>query len=265
LTTATLPEPRNAHAALLPPAFSDDALALRFTEAHHLGLRYVAVWGRWLIWDGTCWRFDETLRVFSWVRKVCRAASRECNKPKIAGTLASAKTVAAVERLARADRHHAATIEQWDSDPWLLNTLAGIIDLHTGKMRPQYADDYVTKITGVAPDATCSITEWLRFLDRIMAGDTELIAFLQRLVGYGLTGSTQEHALAFLYGTGSNGKTTFLNAITGCAGDYHRTAPIETFTASNSDRHPTDLAGLRGARLVTAIETEKDGGGPKAR
>ena len=80
---------------------------------------------------------------------------------------------------------------------------------------------------------------------------------MQRLAGYALTGRTSEHALAFLYGTGANGKTTFLNAITGCAGDYHRTAPIETFTASNSDRHPTDLAGLRGARLVTAIETEE--------
>jgi putative DNA primase/helicase len=72
-----------------------------------------------------------------------------------------------------------------------------------------------------------------------------------------LTGSTQEHALFFLYGLGANGKTTFLNAITACTGDYHRTAPIETFTASSVDRHPTDLAGLRGARLVTAIETEE--------
>jgi putative DNA primase/helicase len=80
---------------------------------------------------------------------------------------------------------------------------------------------------------------------------------MQRLTGYALTGATSEHALAFLYGTGANGKSTFLNAITGCAGDYHRAAPIETFTASNADRHPTDLAGLRGARLVTAIETEE--------
>jgi putative DNA primase/helicase len=78
-----------------------------------------------------------------------------------------------------------------------------------------------------------------------------------RMTGYALTGSTREHALAFLYGTGANGKSTFLNAVTGAAGDYHRTAPIETFTATNSERHPTDLAGLRGARLVTAVETEE--------
>jgi putative DNA primase/helicase len=77
------------------------------------------------------------------------------------------------------------------------------------------------------------------------------------MAGYSLTGSTEEHALFFLYGLGANGKSTFLNAITAAAGDYHRTTPIETFTASNHDRHPTELAALRGARLVTATETEE--------
>ena len=77
------------------------------------------------------------------------------------------------------------------------------------------------------------------------------------MCGYALTGATSEHALFFLYGRGANGKSTFVNAVAGILGDYHRTAPIETFTASISDRHPTDLAGLRGARLVTATETEE--------
>jgi putative DNA primase/helicase len=109
----------------------------------------------------------------------------------------------------------------------------------------------------IEPCLPYPIPTWRAFLHRVTGGDPELIAFLQRLAGYALTGSTREHALAFLYGTGANGKTTFLDAITGCAGDYHRTAPIETFTASSTDRHPTDLAGLRGARLVTAVETEE--------
>jgi putative DNA primase/helicase len=77
------------------------------------------------------------------------------------------------------------------------------------------------------------------------------------LCGYCLTGETREHTLAFLWGTGANGKSKFIEAISGCVGEYHRAAPIETFTASSSDRHPTDLAGLRGARLVTAVETEE--------
>jgi len=90
-----------------------------------------------------------------------------------------------------------------------------------------------------------------------MGGNPDLVAFLQRLAGYALTGLTLEHALFFLFGTGANGKTTFITTITGCAGDYHRTAPIETFTDCRTERHPTDLAGLRGARLVTAVETEE--------
>ena len=86
----------------------------------------------------------------------------------------------------------------------------------------------------------------------------ELISFLQRTAGYSLTGMTNEHALLFCYGTGASGRTTFLNALNSCVGDYHRTAPIETFTDSNSERHPTELAGLPSARMVTAVETEEE-------
>jgi putative DNA primase/helicase len=95
------------------------------------------------------------------------------------------------------------------------------------------------------------------FLSRITGNDRALIEFLQRVAGYGLSGLTIEHAMFFFFGTGANGKTTFLNAITSCAGDYHRSAPIETFTESKNERHPTELAGLRGARLVTAVETSE--------
>jgi putative DNA primase/helicase len=239
-----------------PPAFTDEALALRFAELHATDLRYVAAWGRWLHFDGTCWRFDETLLAFNHARKICRQAAAECHG-KARKALASAKTVAAVERLAKADRRLAATVEQWDADPWALNTPLGILDLQTGNLRPHQADDYVTKATGIAPDASCQTPLWDKFLKRVMGGDAELITFLQRVTGYALTGLTREHALFFLYGRGANGKTTFLGAIIACAGDYHRSAPIETFTAATGERHPTDLAGLRGARLVTAIETEE--------
>jgi putative DNA primase/helicase len=242
---------------LIPPTFSDEALALRFAERHHDDLRYVAAWSRWLIWNGEHWQFDDTLKAFDLARWICRTSAAECNKAKIANNIASAKTVAAVERLAKADRRLAATIEQWDADPWLLNTPEGAVDLRTGACRLHVAGDYMTKITTVSPDRNCDIQNWLAFLDRISGGDAELVNFLQRVAGYSLTGVTREHAMFFLYGTGANGKTTFLNAITGALGDYCRNAPIETFTATQSERHPTDLAGLRGARLVTAVETEE--------
>ncbi|WP_048863261.1 phage/plasmid primase, P4 family, partial [Acidisphaera rubrifaciens] len=87
--------------------------------------------------------------------------------------------------------------------------------------------------------------------------DADLVRFLQRAAGYALTGSTREHALFFGYGTGGNGKGVFLNTLAGIFGDYATIAPMETFAATQTDRHPTELAMLRGARLVTAQETEQ--------
>jgi putative DNA primase/helicase len=188
-------------------------------------------------------------------REVCREAATECSEPRIAAAIASAKTVAAVEKLAKADPRHAATTEQWDANPWLLNTPGGVVDLRTGQLRPHKADDYMTKMTTVAPGGDCPL--WLSFLDKITAGDRELQNYLQRMAGYCLTGSTREHTLFFGFGTGANGKSTFANTISGMLGDYAVTAPMTTFTASNSDRHPTELAMLRGARLVIAQETEE--------
>jgi putative DNA primase/helicase len=113
----------------------------------------------------------------------------------------------------------------------------------------------MTKITAVGPRGDCP--RFLAFLNRITGGDAALVSYLQRVLGYALTGVTREHALFFAYGTGANGKSVLLSTVAGILGEYHRTAPIETFVASNGDRHPTDLAGLRGARLVTATETEE--------
>ena len=225
----------------------EDNLALAFAEGHAGNLRYVAAWGRWLTWDETRWILDDTLHTYDRVRGLCREVSAK----------ASAQLVAAVERLARSDRRIAATADQWDAGPWLLNTPGGVIDLQTGSLCPHTPSDYMTKITTVAPDGNCPTPTWEAFLDRVTGGDADLVGFLQRMSGYALTGTTQEHALFFLHGTGANGKSTFINAVTAVAGDYHKAAPIETFTASQNERHPTDLAGLRGARLVTSVETEE--------
>jgi putative DNA primase/helicase len=168
--------------------------------------------------------------------------------------LASKLTVAAVERLTQFDRRHAAVAEQWDSDPWLLNTPEGTVDLRTGKMHGHRREQYISKSTAAGPAGECDL--WCRFLDRITNSDADLQSFLQRMIGYCLTGINSEHALFFMYGTGANGKSVFLTSIAGLLGDYAKTAPVSILTASNSEQHPTDLAGLRGFRFVTAIETE---------
>jgi putative DNA primase/helicase len=240
----------------LPPRFSEEALALRFSQVYAIDWRYVSRWGRWMHWDGMRWIEDDTLRVLDLMRGVCRGASAECsNREKSAAArLASKATSAAIEALARADRRHAATIKQWDNDPWLLNTPAGTLDLRIGQIREHRREDYITKMTIAGPGGDCPL--WLAFIDRVTGGDLALQSFLQRMVGYLLTGSTREHALFFLYGTGANGKSVFLSTISELLGDYARTAPVSTFIATRTDQHPTDLAGLRGARLVTVIETE---------
>jgi putative DNA primase/helicase len=236
------------------PEFADDALALKFTARYGADLRYTAQWGRWSIWDGRIWKSDSTLAVFDLARQICRFESSVCPNERMASRVASAATVAAVERLARADRRHAATVDQWDAGPWLLNTPGGVVELQSGRLTPAARENYMTKITAVAPAGSCPL--WLRFLSRITNGNQDLQDFMQRICGYALTGTTREHALFFLYGTGANGKSVFLNTVAGVLGDYAKTSPVNTFIDAKIERHPTDLASLQGARLVTAIETE---------
>jgi putative DNA primase/helicase len=242
----------------LPPQFSEEALALRFSRQYSGDLRYVSAWDRWLCWNGGQWHQDTTLEVLDRVRELSRRASAECgstqDKVKVAVRLASSASVAAIERLARADRRHAATVEQWDRDPWLLNTPQGIVDLRTGKIQEHHPEHYLTKTTAAGPGGDCPI--WLKFLARITDGNIELQSFLQRIVGYCLTGVTREHALFFFFGSGANGKSVFTSVIGGLLASYAKTAPALTFMATRTEQHPTDIAGLRGARLVIASETE---------
>jgi putative DNA primase/helicase len=240
----------NATHAAVAELNTEDAIALRFAEERAGSLRYVHKWGRWFNWNGQRWEEDTTLLAFDLARDLCRKVAKQLRIRK----LRSAKTVAAVVQLARADRRLAATASQWDADPWLLNTPGGTVDLRSGTIRAHRPEDYCTKMTAVAPGGECLL--WLSILRYIFGGNDDLVSFVQRWSGYSLTGVTVEQKLVFEYGTGGNGKGVTTGAIAGVMGDYAMAAPMETFIASNSDRHPTDLAMLRGARLVTASETE---------
>jgi putative DNA primase/helicase len=240
---------------VMPPQYSDEALALKFAEQHACNRRYVALLGKWYVFNGSRWVEDVKLTTIYDSRNICRSAAAECANLPIASRLASAANVYAVEKLARSDSRIAATIDQWDSDPWLLNTPAFTVDLRTGEHRPHVPSDYCTRQTAVSPSGTCPL--WITFLVKTFAGDEQLIEYVQRVAGYALTGKTSEHAMFFCYGTGANGKSTMLNTLSGILGDYCAVPQIETFTASNTDRHPTEMAMLRGARIVIANETEE--------
>lgn len=252
--------PRAPDDGLEPPQYSDDSVAMAFTDRHADKLRFVAEWGHWLCWDGARWAQDKTLIVFDLVRLMCRKiaaqARAESNRaePWSIARLASKQKVAAVESLARADRRHARTADAFDADPWALNTPSGVIDLKTGTLRERVENEPHTKVTAVAPGGECPM--WRAFLLEIFQGDAEAVAYMQRWAGYMLTGSTREHAFLFLYGPGGNGKSLLMSTISAMLGSYATSADMELFTMQHGTQHPTGIADLFGARLVVAQETE---------
>lgn len=237
---------------------SHEALARAFAAENAASLRYCAVWNQWLYWDGARWAVDTTLLAVDLARDLCRRVAEDVRSAQQATQLGSASTINAVVSLARADRALATSDDQWDVDRWLLNTPGGVVDLRTGVVSPNDPAHHMTKVTAVAPaQGALDAPIFFAFLERITGGDRDLQAFLQRMCGYMLTGDTSAQALFFAYGTGANGKSVFIDTIAAILGDYHSTAPIETFTEKGGDGHPTELARLRGARLVTAVETEQ--------
>ena len=161
-----------------------------------------------------------------------------------------------VESLLEIDERITALAEDFDTDPWLLNTPAGTVDLSNGEMIEPDPKAMCSKVTAVAP-ASGDASVWFRFLHEATGGDKALQRFVQKQVGYALTGDMSEQTLSFVWGQSTTGKTTFIEAIAGMFGSYSVEAAMETFVASGgSAGHPTDLAGLVGARLVTSEETQ---------
>ena len=239
---------------------TEESLAREFVAIHGAGWRFDCTTHKWMRWDGQRWVKDERRLCNFLIGEHLRAAGTATHSPKIAST----KTARGVETFASSNPGIAVTHEAWDADLLLLGTPAGTVDLRTGIIRPARPSDYITKLTAVAPgDGVPTI--WHRFLSEVVAGDAEMIAFIRRWCGYCLTGLTREHAFAFIHGPGGNGKSVFLNAVSGIMGDYAATAAMETFADSRNDRHSTELAMLKGARLVTASETEQGRGWAEAK
>ena len=173
-------------------------------------------------------------------------AKRSQGQPRLDALLTCASTEP--ELVAHADA--------LDADPWLLNTPTGTIDLRSGELREHRPEDLITKITAVGPDRGMPTTHWLEY-HRTSLGDPNLIAAFQRRVGYTLTGDTREQCMFIAAGDGENGKTTGMETIAAMLGDYATAADASTFTTAASDRAArSDLARLRGARLVTADEID---------
>ena len=235
---------------------TEDSAALVFRDRYERQLLFDHDLGTWFVWDGFCWRLDKTALAFEKARQLVRELTKE--QPSRSKLTANRTSFACgVVKFAASDRAFAVIASEWDQDSFLLGTPEGTVNLRNGTLQPALPESRITKLTAVSPADTADCPMWLNFLNETTGSDEQLIRFLQQLCGYALTGSVVEHGMAFVYGGGGNGKSVFINTASEIMGEYASTAAMTTFTASRSDAHPTELARLKGVRLVTASETEK--------
>jgi putative DNA primase/helicase len=241
---------------------SDAALARVFTETYRHRARYCAALDSWLLWDGQRWLFDETNEAVDLSRQLFAGLLEtrlsdpdigETQSRRLRDRLGSSRTISAALHLAGADRAHSISVSELDANPLLLNTPGGLVYLATGETLLHEPRALCTKLTAASPEGDCPL--FLQALSRAVP-DEQVREFLQRFFGYSLTGFAREHILPFVYGAGRNGKSLIVNAVRRAMGDYGMTAAPELLMESRHDRHPTEIASLRGRRLVVCSEVD---------
>lgn len=242
----------------------------RFVAQHHERLRSILSKrsNPWFVWTGTHWEPDRTGEAMRLAKQTVRSIHQEAERIQDEEKRAAieghafksegAERIRAIVDLAKTEPEISIREDQLDRDRWLFNVENGTVDLQTGRLLKHKKTDYITKISHVEFARHASAPRWQMFLEDIFAGDKALIGFIQRAIGYTLTGDTREHALFFCYGQGRNGKSTFLEVIRGLLADYSIQADFSTFQSTRNDGPRHDLARMRGARIVTAIEARGD-------
>ena len=255
---------------------SDVGNAERFVFEWRETTRFDAGRGNWMIWNQTHWEPDDigecrnrmvkvAKRILNVEVETYRLASRDpddwyasqAKKTLKEGLrLHNLSALEAALKLASSSKELATRTSQFDMNPMALNCESGVIDLHTGEVSPHCPEDLHTQYTPVAlaaPGTPCP--RWTQFLNEIMCGDQELVDYLQRVVGYILTGRMDEQCFFLFYGCGSNGKSTFINTIKHLMGSYGRQVDFKTFMDMNRGDGPrNDLAMLVGKRFVVSPE-----------
>ncbi len=243
---------------------TDVGNAARLVKQHGKDLRYCAAWGRWLPWDGVRWRADANLEVMRRAKRTALSIYDEAKEAhgdrqealsKCAFVSQRRERLNAMVDLARCELE--VSPGDLDADGWLLNVLNGTVDLRTGELREHRREDRITKLAPVKFETGATCPLWDAFLRRITGGDAALIAYLQRIAGVCLTGDAREQVLFIFYGTGGNGKSVFLDTLSGLLGDYAAEAAPDLLIMRRSEEHPCEVADLCGKRLVVASETEE--------
>lgn len=250
------------------PGFAPTDLgnAKRIVARYGVDLRFVHDFDRFLIWRGPHWATDRDDEIERWTKDMVRAIYDEARdesdddrrKRLTQWALASQSVtrIRAARDLTRSEPGIPIAPQALDADPMLLGVANGTLDLTTGELREARRDDYITKIAPIAYDPQAEAPLWRAFLDKCMGGDAQLVEFLQRASGYCLTGRTDEQCLFLLYGSGLNGKTTFLNIVRALLGDYATVTDVQTWMTRERGGVTNDIAALRGVRLVVSSEVE---------
>ncbi len=251
---------------MFPPHQTDLGNAKNLVLARGSTLRYCYPKKTWYIWDGVRWKPDDVGLIHRRAQETVHLMFAKAGKgqPSIDKKAAkhamrseSRRALEAMVAIAQSQPGIPVLPSELDADPWQLNVQNGSLNLRTSELYRHEKRDLVTKLAPVTydPEATCP--QWTRFLNEILAGNEQLIAFLKRAVGYTLTGDTSEHVLFFLYGTGANGKTTFLRSLQGVFGDYACQADPDLLLKTYTPQHPTNIARLEKVRLTICMEVEE--------
>lgn len=237
--------------------------------SHHHGhdLRYVPTHGRWYVWDGTRFAFDELGQVVELAKRCVRGIREEASAQpddnlradlyKHARRSEAGGKIEAMLKLTRSVPGVATSSAHLDADPWLMTCDNGTLDLRTGDLLPHSRAHNITRMAPVAydPDAPCP--SWEAFLLSSMDDRPHLVDFLQRAAGYSLCGDPREECLFLLLGSGRNGKGTFVGTLQRLLGGYQATCSFDTFLTRPTGGVRNDLAKLDKVRLVTASEPNK--------
>jgi putative DNA primase/helicase len=255
---------------------TDTGRAEAFEILYKYWLHYEHSRKRWMVWNELCWAVDtdgaaqraaiDTARwriTAVWLESV-KEEGKEAKRKALGEFLEelegeSIRGINATLEVAKNLRAIATVATDYDRNPTLLTVANGTIDLRTGELRRADQEDLITRATYIQYDPSATCPRWLQFLEEIFPGDPGLIEFIQRAVGYSLTGLTNEQCMFILHGNGANGKSTFLEIIRRLLGQHAITTPFATFMVQRNVGSPrNDLAALVGARLVIASEAGQE-------
>ncbi|PFW04145.1 DNA primase [Bacillus thuringiensis] len=211
----------------------------------------------WFIWDGKRWKIDNKKEIERITAKVLRSLNKSEDESEMKWARMCERRNVRMNSIKDLMPLVPGERQEFDKHKFLFNVENGVVDLKTGKLQQHDRELKLTKITNIVFDENAKCPEWLNFLDQIFLGDKTLIEYMQRLIGYSLTGDISEQIMMFLVGGGSNGKSTFINTIKDLMGDFGRQAKSDTFIKKKESGANNDIARLVGSRFVSAIESEE--------